>query len=223
MASEHPCPGCGRMFSRDEWEPKLFSGTVHVDVRVRRRELRQLNLSRRDFAAGPEGQKRYDDYLEMTEDFAYSLANGENTEQTRRAIQEFVQEHTDLIRRNTARLIDERKNEREQREEAAAIRAGVATKGGILSRLSAEEEKKRMENVQRREKFLDSLASSNNASAELAKFQMEEAARNAREEGPKATRMTNVSANPRQLCLFPAQSAPPGRPTLSAGNTTGIA
>jgi len=46
------------LFVQDDWEPKLFTGAVHVDVRVRRRELRQFNLQRKDFAAGPEGQRR---------------------------------------------------------------------------------------------------------------------------------------------------------------------
>ena len=105
--NKHPCPYCGDLGTKNAWEDKRFAGIVHIDRRARMHDLRDLVLTRDDYEQGPEGQRRYDDYLEMVEDYAEALTTGEGKEATLRKIQTFVKEHESKIASRKKKIIAE--------------------------------------------------------------------------------------------------------------------
>eukprot|EP00051_Salpingoeca_urceolata_P013082 m.163538 g.163538 ORF g.163538 m.163538 type:complete len:320 (-) comp17692_c0_seq2:301-1260(-) len=106
------CPTCKKtVYQKDLVDKKFDDGSVHTDVLVRHKELQCFNKTLADFDGD---QRKYNDYLEMVEDLAYNLANGEDLVNTRAQIEKYKQANKMLIEHNV---------QQRQRSNAAAKQA----------------------------------------------------------------------------------------------------
>jgi len=104
----HPS-GCTELVNSEDFRPKLFHrGEVHREMYVRQTKLSCYNASRADF----KNLEGYNQYLANVEDLAYDLTYSWNDQdvvkQCEAKIKKYKETHSALIKRNNARLDQER-------------------------------------------------------------------------------------------------------------------
>lgn len=93
-----PCPyeNCGKMLKRSAFWVQNFTPRVERENFVRKRINKIFNLQEDDFP----DLRAFNDYLEKVEDIVFRLANEINVDEVENEIQNFQEQHTDLIERN---------------------------------------------------------------------------------------------------------------------------
>ncbi|XP_039267131.2 CDK-activating kinase assembly factor MAT1-like [Styela clava] len=99
------CPECGLPLRRSGFRTQLFEDTgVDKEVDVRKQIMKIYNKQETDFGS----LREYNDYLEEVEVIIDSLISGINIEATRAKVAAYKFENEALIRRNQARISQEK-------------------------------------------------------------------------------------------------------------------
>lgn len=121
------CPECGTALRRNNYRLQVFEDAfVEKEVDIRKRILKDFNKKEDDF----DSLQAYNDYLEMIETIIFNLANGVETESTRKMIEQYKKENKDLIKKNQSKMTrDEEYLEHliEQEQHEAAMRRQLVT------------------------------------------------------------------------------------------------
>ncbi|XP_015790749.1 CDK-activating kinase assembly factor MAT1 [Tetranychus urticae] len=120
------CPKCGITLRKTKFRLQLFEDPlVDKEVDIRRSVLQDFNKSEKDFSSLAE----YNEYLEFVEDIIYNLTNNIDVESTKRKIEQYRKENSDVIARNRGKLSENDEEleellaeEREDKLEAQVIR-----------------------------------------------------------------------------------------------------
>jgi len=92
-----PCPTCETSLRRVNFRLQVFQDSfIEKEVDIRKKILKDYNKKEEDFSS----LREYNDYLEQVEEIIYNLANDINIEATKRRIEVYKKDNSDLIAKN---------------------------------------------------------------------------------------------------------------------------